>query len=118
GRLTSDPNVAGLSGARLVAKAGDRLSFGGGGGGGHFNGSSNPPPRGGFGGGLVLIIASRIEGSGAIHANGTAGLQGGDCSNGDGAGGGGAGGTIALAVATSMFAGRIETGGGDGGNVC
>lgn len=107
----------GIGGAAIDVAIFDRLVMGGGGGAGHQDNGSIE--HGASGGGVVLLIASGVEGSGEIRANGADGDPASRLSN-DGGPGGGGGGAIVLvseSAAGSTFGGTLRARGGRGGDV-
>lgn len=91
--------------------AGHAIIAGGGGGAGHEN---NGESSGGApGGGIIMILCSRLAGTGSLLADGANAPSAGI----DGAGGGGAGGTIFLDAPALASTIQVSARGGRGGNV-
>ncbi|MBL8937452.1 MAG: tandem-95 repeat protein, partial [Archangium sp.] len=102
----------GLGGRPLDPSATGRLFFGGGGGAG--DGDQSASGAGGRGGGLIYVMATTVNGAGALVANGAPGANTAG-SHRDSPGGGGAGGTVVVrANAISGFS--IAANGGEGGS--
>ncbi len=102
----------GLGGRPLDPSATGRLFFGGGGGAG--DGDQGAAGAGGRGGGLIYLMATNVNGAGALVANGGPGADT-TGNHRDSPGGGGAGGTVV--VRANTIAGfSIAANGGKGGS--
>lgn len=109
-------DMGGFGGAAVTDL--NRLFAGGGGGAGGINDSTANSANGGRGGGIVLISANRVEGAGAIAANGSNG--GAPSVGSDASGGGGAGGHLRLCAnsgsGSNLSAITAQLRGGTGGS--
>ncbi|MDP1914940.1 MAG: tandem-95 repeat protein [Myxococcales bacterium] len=102
----------GLGGRPLDPSATGRLFFGGGGGAG--DGDQAAAGAGGRGGGLIYLMASTVNGAGALVANGAPGANT-IGSHRDSPGGGGAGGTVVVR-ANGIGGFSVAANGGEGGS--
>ncbi|GEM_PF-2868971 len=101
----------GIGGSAVGVAALTTVFMGGGGGGAHYNGSTTQVGGGGSGGGIIHFWGTTLTVTGAITANGGAGVT----LNGKG-GGGGAGGSILLkAQIATLGSALITATGGAGG---
>jgi hypothetical protein len=110
----SHRNVGGRGGRPVANDPSSQLFLGGGGGAGDANNSQGN--SGGNGGGLVIIVASTLNGTGQILANGDSVPVLGGPNFADGNAGGGAGGTVVIG-SNSVTGVTISADGGDGGDV-
>lgn len=102
----------GLGGRPLSPSAIDRLFFGGGGGAG--DGDQSASGAGGRGGGLIYLMATTVNGAGALVANGGNGAST-TGTHRDSPGGGGAGGTVVVR-ANTIGGFSVAANGGEGGS--
>jgi hypothetical protein len=124
GTCCTTAHVGGVGGAADgVANLLTEALFGGAGGEGGGDEDGAFPGAGGSGGGFIALFVNTLTVTGAIQADGTAGLNGNStaCGSGGcgmGAGGGGAGGAIQIVSTNATLGSGLVTSNGGGGGLC